>query len=206
MEAYSAFHNYSIGNQILALVQCQLHGLEPGPINTFPGWQALGRSVNCGERALFLCMPITCKRHDEGANENNDEASGEHTYTAFVYKPRWFVVSQTIGEELTPPALSEWDAKCALAELEIERIAFTETDGNCQGYARKKQIAINPVAQLSHRTQRDRTSALASRWAKRSSHQAHKRRLKFLVNSHSVLAEACGSRLGRIIRRRRGGE
>src|ERR1051325_2856149 len=24
MEAYSAFHNYSIGNQILALVQCQM--------------------------------------------------------------------------------------------------------------------------------------------------------------------------------------
>ena len=45
MEAYSAFHNYSIGNQILALVQCQFRGLEPGPINTFPGWQALGRIV-----------------------------------------------------------------------------------------------------------------------------------------------------------------
>lgn len=45
MDAYSAFHNYSIGNQILALVQCQFRGLEPGPINTFPGWQALGRIV-----------------------------------------------------------------------------------------------------------------------------------------------------------------
>src|SRR6185369_15735987 len=57
MEAYSAFHNYSIANQILALVQCQLRGLEPGPINTFPGWQALGRTVKRGERALTLCMP-----------------------------------------------------------------------------------------------------------------------------------------------------
>ena len=59
MEAYSAFHSYSIGNQILALVQCQMRGLEPGPINTFPGWQALGRTVKRGERALILCMPIT---------------------------------------------------------------------------------------------------------------------------------------------------
>ena len=49
MEAYSAFHNYSIGNQFLALVQCQLRGLEPGPINTFPGWQALG----------FLCSDLS---------------------------------------------------------------------------------------------------------------------------------------------------
>ncbi len=57
MEAYSAFHSYSIGNQILAMVQCQMRGLEPGPINTLPGWQALGRSVKRGERALILWMP-----------------------------------------------------------------------------------------------------------------------------------------------------
>src|SRR6266487_4204637 len=50
MEAYSAFHNYSIGNQILALVQCQFRGLEPGPINTFPRWKELGRIVKGGER------------------------------------------------------------------------------------------------------------------------------------------------------------
>jgi len=56
MEAYSAFHNYSSGNQILALVRCQLRGLEPGPINTFPGWQALGRSVKRGERALYAAV------------------------------------------------------------------------------------------------------------------------------------------------------
>jgi N-terminal domain of anti-restriction factor ArdC len=73
MEAYSAFHQYSIGNQILALVQCQLRGLEPGPINTFPGWQALGRTVKRGERALILCMPITRKVRDD--QESNGEAS-----------------------------------------------------------------------------------------------------------------------------------
>ena len=54
-DAYSAFHHYSIGNQILAMVQCQMRGLEPGPINTFPGWQALGRNLKRGERALILC-------------------------------------------------------------------------------------------------------------------------------------------------------
>src|SRR5882724_243171 len=73
MDAYSAFHSYSIGNQILAMIQCQLRGLEPGPINTFPGWQALGRNVKRGERAIMLCMPITRKRREEEASENNDE-------------------------------------------------------------------------------------------------------------------------------------
>jgi antirestriction protein ArdC len=152
MEAYSAFHAYSIGNQILAMIQCQLRGLEPGPINTFPGWQALGRNVKRGERALMLCMPITRKHRDEEASENNDEGNGQHTYTAFVYKPRWFVIAQTMGEEFTPPRMPEWDAERALAVLDIEQIPFTATDGNCQGYARNRQLAINPVAQLPHKT------------------------------------------------------
>lgn len=152
MDAYSAFHAYSIGNQILAMIQCQLRGLEPGPINTFPGWQALGRNVKRGERALMLCMPITRKQRNDEASENNDEANGQHTYTAFMYKPRWFVISQTMGEEFTPPRMPEWDAERALAALDIEQIAFTATDGNCQGYARNRQLAINPVAQLPHKT------------------------------------------------------
>jgi len=152
MQAYSAFHHYSIGNQLLAMIQCQLRGLEPGPINTFPGWQALGRNVKRGERALIMCMPITRKHRDEATDSREGEANGEHTYTAFVHKPRWFVIAQTIGDEFTPARLPEWDAERALAALDIEQIAFTDTDGNCQGFARQRQIAINPVAQLPHKT------------------------------------------------------
>ena len=151
MEAYSAFHNYSIGNQILALVQCQMRGLEPGPLNTFPGWQALGRSVKRGERALILCMPITRKVRVDQEN-SDDEGNGERTFTSFMHKARWFVISQTLGDEFTPPRLPEWKAEPALAALDIQQIPFTDTDGNCQGYARKREIAINPVAQLPHKT------------------------------------------------------
>lgn len=145
MEAYSAFHNYSIGNQILALVQCHLRGLQPGPINTFPKWQALGRVVKRGERALTLCMPITRKQREEESEE-------EHTFTSFAYKPRWFVLSQTQGRELEPTTIPEWDSEKAIAALSIERVAFDKTDGNCQGFARQRQIAINPVAQLPYKT------------------------------------------------------
>jgi len=153
MQAYSAFHQYSVGNQLLALVQCQIRGLEPGPINTFPGWQALGRNVKRGERALVLCMPITRKHRDQEPDDNgNEEAYGEHTCTAFVYKPRWFVISQTAGEEITSPRLPQWEASRALAALNIEQIPFTNTDGNCQGYAKGRQVAINPVAQLPLKT------------------------------------------------------
>ncbi len=106
------------------------------PDQYFPGWQVLGRNVKRGERALLLCMPITRKRRDEESDNNNDETNGAPAYTAFVYKPRWFVVSQTSGEEFTPARMPEWDAERALAALDLEQIPFTATDGNCQGYAR----------------------------------------------------------------------
>jgi hypothetical protein len=149
MKAYSNFHSYSLGNQLLALVQCQMRGLQPGPINTFPKWQELGRHVKRGERALMLCMPITCKRRDETTDE---EAAGEGTFTSFVYKARWFVLTQTEGEDLQPQVIPDWEATRALAALAIDQIPFDSTDGNCQGFARKRQIAINPVAQLPHKT------------------------------------------------------
>jgi len=151
MKAYSAFWNYSVGNQILAIVQCQLRGIQPGPINTFPKWQTLGRIVKRGEKALTLCMPITRKRRND-ESQDNDASREEQTYTSFVHKARWFVVSQTFGNELGPVTIPEWEAARALATLGIECIPFDKTDGNCQGFARGRQIAINPVAQLPHKT------------------------------------------------------
>ena len=145
MKAYSAFHQYSCGNQLLALLQCQMRGLQPGPINTFPKWKDLGRFVKRGERALTLCMPITCKRRDEESDE-------DHTFTSFVYKARWFVLAQTDGQELEPITIPEWDAERAIKALSIERVPFDHTDGNIQGFARKRQIAINPLAQLPYKT------------------------------------------------------
>jgi hypothetical protein len=37
----------------------------------------------------------------------------------------------------TSPAMTEWNKEKALAALGIQEIAFTETNGNVQGYARK---------------------------------------------------------------------
>jgi len=124
MKAYSAFHNYSIGNQLLALVQCQLRGIEPGPITTFPKWQDLKRHVKRGEKALTLCMPVTVKRKETNDTGEDQDAS----FTTFVYKARWFVLAQTDGEAMDLPLMPAWDADRCLSALEIERIAFTATD------------------------------------------------------------------------------
>jgi hypothetical protein len=74
------------------------------------------------------------------------------TYTTFVHRARWFAVRQTYGSEIGPVTIPEWDAERALATLCIERIPFDKADGNCQGFVRGSQIAINPVAQLPHKT------------------------------------------------------
>ena len=63
--AYSQFHTYSIGNQLLAWSQCLQRGIQPGPMATFPRWKELGRYVRKGEKAITLCQPVTIRRTSE---------------------------------------------------------------------------------------------------------------------------------------------
>src|SRR5262252_5782284 len=98
LKAYTNFHGYSIGNQIAALVQCHQRSIQPGPINSYPGWQKLGRQVMKGQKAIWLCMPITYKRKTEQVSkEQSDEnqMTEAEVITGFVWKPNWFVMSQT---------------------------------------------------------------------------------------------------------------
>src|SRR5215467_2579429 len=62
IRAYSLFHQYSLGNQILAYLQAIEQDIPLGPIASFNRWKELGRYVKKGEKAITLCMPVTCKR------------------------------------------------------------------------------------------------------------------------------------------------
>jgi antirestriction protein ArdC len=149
MAAYTSFHNYSIGNALLALSQCQQRKLPPGPLNTYKRWLELGRCVKKGETALSLWMPVTTKKKRVNPATNVEE---ERVVTHFVFRPGWFVVSQTTGDpsfRLTAPG---FDLDVALRNLEVRRLPFGLIDGNVQGFARDGGIAINPAAQLPHKT------------------------------------------------------
>ena len=154
-KAYTAFHGYSIGNQLLALVQCIERGIAPGPIATFKGWKDKGRYVRKGQRAIVLCMPVTCRRQPVDGPTDHERGEGDAdaaTFTRFVYRPNWFVLSQTDGADVAPLVLPEWDQTRALQVLDITEEPFALTDGNCQGYARQRSIAVSPVAELPHKT------------------------------------------------------
>jgi len=148
-EAYSAFHGYSIGNQMLAWFQCRQRGIQAGPIATFPKWKERGRIVRKGQRALTLVMPVTCKRKDR------DRVTGEErerAFTLFVERRNWFVLSQTDGDSYTAPSVPGWDRARCLERLDITEEPFSLMNGNVQGYARERTISVSPVAALPHKT------------------------------------------------------
>lgn len=170
--AYSRFWSYSVGNQILAMFQCQLRGIEPGPIHTFRGWLDLGRHVKRGEKAITLCMPVTVKRKPtrqtldrppvrvgDGAERQLTgpggvvpDGSGTINVTVFVYKPHWFVLSQTEGEPYEPQEFPDWSEAQALHGLLIDRISFDHPSGNCHGFASARRVSVSPIAALPHKT------------------------------------------------------
>lgn len=88
-EAYTRFHNYSLGNQLLAFAQCIERGLELGPIATYATWQATNRQVRKGEKAIVLCQPVTIRRTKTDADGNEQEVM----IPRFTYRPKWFVLS-----------------------------------------------------------------------------------------------------------------
>lgn len=168
-EAYRAFHGYSVGNQMLAMVQCHERGIEPGPINTYPGWQRLGRQVRRGEKALTLCMPVTGRRRKtetaaqpdrktfavvDGTGAGEEEAGEDEysRYTRFVYRAHWFALSQTDGQDLEFQPLPGWSKDVALPALAIREVPFEWPDGNALGYASGRDIAVSPLSPLPYKT------------------------------------------------------
>src|SRR5688572_25600110 len=150
--AYFAFHGYSLGNQILALIQCQNRGIEPGPIACLNRWKELGRHVRKGQKAIELCMPVTSKRIVESADDAGNQTTETVTFRRFIFRRNWFVLSQTDGQAYTSPALPEWNKARALAALDVTEIPFTHLDGNVQGFARGRAVAVSPLAAQPEKT------------------------------------------------------
>jgi hypothetical protein len=146
--AYKAFHNFSILNQALAFKQCLERGLQVSPLASFNAWKEKGRMVQKGQKEISLFMPLTKKIEAENEQGQTEEKSR----TFFALKPHWFVLSQTEGNEVEFPALPAWNLSRALEALDVEKVDFEMMNGNCQGYATARKIAVNPVAAFPLKT------------------------------------------------------
>jgi antirestriction protein ArdC len=130
--AYEAFHNYSGSNCLLAIFECMRRKLEIGPLNTFRGWQKLGRQVRKGEKAITLCMPVTWKQKKNRYHDPGDDTPREDEIVSlrrrFIFRPFWFVLGQTDGEPVTPLCMPDWEEQRALYQLHIDRVSFVHPD------------------------------------------------------------------------------
>jgi hypothetical protein len=92
-------------------------------------------------------MPVTINKKDDAGEKTGD------AFQLFVLKNNWFAMSQTEGADYQHEQVTaDWSKALALSALGITEIAFSMLDGNCQGYATGKNIAVNPVAILPHKT------------------------------------------------------
>src|SRR5437016_232661 len=132
MKAYSLFHNYSLGNSILAYLQAIDRDIPLGPIASFNRWKELGRYVKKGRKAIELCMPITMKRTVKEQGPDGNDVETEVAFKRFVFRRNWFMLAQTDGAEYQPPAIPAWDRARALETLHVEEIPFQMLIGNCQ--------------------------------------------------------------------------
>jgi len=148
LAAYTAFHNYSFGNALLALEQCTRRNLQAGPLNTYRGWLEKKRQVRKGEKGITLCMPFKkAAQYDSAEQEEPTEQE-----TRYAFRAYWFVLAQTEGEETYVAPIPGFDLDTALRTLNINRVPFDEINGNIQGFARQWEIAVNPLAGLPHKT------------------------------------------------------
>lgn len=131
---YCRFYQYSFQNQILLWSQGVTEPCAP-----FSVWKSLGRiPVKGGGR--YVMHPVPFRKTNKKTGEE------EVVVCRFRLKRTTFPYSNTEGPEVEWPELPAWDWQRALATLDIEQVPYSLVDGNTQGYALGRQVAVSPVA------------------------------------------------------------
>ena len=147
------FHNYSLGNQLLAMAQC--HARE------FPlarsallctGKKTAGLSARAKRPSCFACRSLVnaalrnTTTKPARMKPSKSDTPGSSTVTT---GSSWLRPTAPI---YVPEPIPDWNEVQALETLDIKRIDFDLMDGNCQGYAQKRTVAISPLAEHPTRT------------------------------------------------------
>ncbi len=154
---YSRFHDYSITNMMLFLIQ----GLHE-PVASMKRWNDLGRQVLKGSHAKEVIVPVLINEPESNSPEfggikTEDEPIDQKRervarLIGFKVVRAVFGVSDTEGKDLPPVPTPEWDLQKALDKLGIREVPFESTSGNTQGHSHGLEFAINPVAVNRNKT------------------------------------------------------
>jgi hypothetical protein len=141
---YSRFHDYSIGNMLLFLMQ----GVHE-PIASASTWKRVGREVTNWRERKEVIVPVYSKEPPTEPEEEETPAERRERVARLIgFKAvrAVFPLSATDGPELPPQPTSGWDLETALAKLAIKRVPFEQINGNIQGVSQGREYALNPVA------------------------------------------------------------
>ena len=116
-KCYRCFHNFSINNQWIASWQLMAKGYDLSPIATFNKWKSLGRSVNKGEKALYLWMPIG----GSSFTVKDEETGEEKTYTGTILNSLYDDIAEDI-EVSADVEFNDDDIRLAIGRVLIDRL------------------------------------------------------------------------------------
>jgi hypothetical protein len=149
-DVYSRFHDYSLTNMMLFLMQ----GIRE-PVASFKTWKSLGRHVVKGAKAKEVIVPVLV---NEPAPEPSEDESFEEKreriarLIGFKVVRAVFALSDTDGDYIPPPEPQGWNKTTALARLGAREVYFDQVNGNLQGWSRGTEFAINPMAVHPNKT------------------------------------------------------
>lgn len=147
---YSRFHDYSLTNELLFLIQ----GIRE-PVASYSRWKSLGRQVVRGAKAREVIVPVLVNEPSpEDATDEMLEAKRDRVAKLIGFKVvrKVFALSDTEGDELPEVPIPGWDLQTALATFGIRETAFDSTNGNLQGYSHGLEFTINPLAVNKNKT------------------------------------------------------
>jgi hypothetical protein len=84
----------------------------------------MGAQGREGDRSVHADHLQAPNARRAGPDKQPDADQHDQTFTRFVYRPNWFVLSQTDGQEVPAPAIPAWDQSRALESLGIVEEPF----------------------------------------------------------------------------------
>ncbi len=150
LKVQSCFHRYSFKNVVMILGQCP-HATR---IAGYRAWQALGRQVRKGEKAIAILAPILRKIEDDATGEETRRLTGFKGSSVFDF-------SQTEGDEL-PEIYTSLQGDDAGLLKQLEHFAMSHNirvrfegclgaNGLCKWFADGHiEIAVDPLLPKLH--------------------------------------------------------